>query len=142
MKRPGVGVGVLVLRDGKFLVMQRKGSHGAGTWSVPGGWMELGESFEDAAVREVTEETGMNITNVHYFALTNNIMLDEGVHSITIWMKADWDSGEPVITEPDKCDDQKWVDFASLPQPLFHGFEMLLESEFLPEAKLLLESSK
>jgi 8-oxo-dGTP diphosphatase len=142
MKRPGVGVGVVVLRDGKFLVMQRKGSHGAGTWSVPGGWMELGESFEEASVREIEEETGMKIKNISFVALTNNIMLDEGVHSLTVWMKADWEKGEPIIMEPEKCTDQKWVDFNILPKPLFRGLELLLESEFLPEVKRHLKLSK
>lgn len=142
MTRPGVGVGVLVYRDGKFLMMQRKGSHGAGTWSVPGGWMELGESFEEAAVREIDEETGMQIKNVKFIALTNNIMLDEGVHSITVWLRADWKAGEPVITEPEKCSDQQWIDFDTLPAELFHGFKMMLESDFLPEVKRQLEASK
>lgn len=142
MTRPGVGVAVVVLRDGKFLMQQRKGSHGAGTWSVPGGWMELGESFDEAAVREVDEETGMKIKNLGFVALTNNIMLEEGIHSLSVWMKADWAADEPTIMEPEKCTDQQWVDFDSLPQPLFHGFELLLKSEFLPEVKRLLEASK
>ena len=142
MKRPGVGVGVVVMRDGKFLVLQRKGSHGAGTWSVPGGWMELGESFEGASMREVDEETGMKIKNSSFVALTNNIMLDEGVHSLTVWMRADWAGNEPTIREPEKCTDQKWVDFDTLPAPLFHGFEQLLASEFMPEVKRQLELSK
>ncbi|WP_134596929.1 NUDIX domain-containing protein, partial [Pseudomonas aeruginosa] len=42
MPAPQVGVGVLILRDGKVLLGRRKGSHGAGCWSAPGGHLELG----------------------------------------------------------------------------------------------------
>lgn len=142
LNRPGVGVGVIVARDGKFLVLQRKGSHGEGTWSVPGGWMEYGESFEQASMREIDEETGMKIKNVTFAGLTNNLMLDEGVHSLTVWTMAEWGSVEPQITEPEKCADQKWVDFNSLPEPLFKALELLLESDFLPAIEQHLLATK
>ncbi len=141
-QRPGVGVGVIVMRDGRFLVLRRKGSHGTGTWSVPGGWMEFGESFESAAVREVQEETGMKIRNVQYVGLTNNIFHDEDMHSITLWMASNWDSEEPTIMEPEKATDMQWVDFESAPQPYYWAFELLLESEFLPEIKRRLMATK
>lgn len=60
---PGVGVGVLVRRPAdagdELLMVRRAGAHGAGTWSVPGGWVEYGEDPMDAAVREVRDETGL-----------------------------------------------------------------------------------
>ena len=48
---PKVGVGVMVLKDGKVLLTRRKGSHGAGEYSFPGGHLEYMESFEDCARR-------------------------------------------------------------------------------------------
>jgi 8-oxo-dGTP diphosphatase len=36
-----VGIGVFVFKDGKFLIQRRKGSHGTGTWSIPGGHLEF-----------------------------------------------------------------------------------------------------
>lgn len=119
MKRPGVGVGVIIWRDGKFLIGQRKGSHGAGTWSVPGGHLEFEETLEECARREALEETGLTIKNIKFLALTNDIMPDDNKHYITIWMKTDWAEGEAKITEPDKCTDQIWTDFKNLPTPLF-----------------------
>lgn len=142
LKRPGVGVAVIVMREGKFLVLQRKGSHGEGTWSAPGGWLEFGESFETASTREVQEETGMKIKQVQYVGITNNIFHDEDMHSITVWTACNWDSGEATITEPDKCTSQQWVDFDSLPAPRFWALELLLSSEFLPEVKRRLVSTK
>lgn len=139
--KAGVGVGVFVCKDGKFIMGQRKGDHGAGSWSVPGGWLEFGENFQEAAIREVKEETGMDIENVRFAAVSNNVFLDDNVHSVTIWMLSDWKTGEPTITEPDKFVDQKWADFDSLPSPLFLAWDELLNSQFLPTIKAELEVS-
>ncbi len=48
---PKIGVGVLIIRDGKLLLGRRKGSHGAATWSAPGGHLEYGETPEACARR-------------------------------------------------------------------------------------------
>jgi 8-oxo-dGTP diphosphatase len=130
-----VGIGVFVFKDGKFLMQQRHGAHGAGTWSVPGGHLEFGESFEDTARREVMEETGLEITNVRFGAVTNDTFVDEGKHYVTVWMLSDWQSGAEHITEPDKCLAQEWHTFDDLPSPLFLPWEQLLQSEFIEKIK-------
>lgn len=127
MNRPAVGVGVFVWKDGKFLMGLRDGAHGAKSWSVPGGWLEFGESFEDCAKREVMEETGMKIKNIRFVAITNNIFKKEKVHSITVWLDSDWVSGQPQILEPHKFKDQKWHTFKDLPTPLFAPWKELKE---------------
>lgn len=53
-----VGVAVVVRRAGKILLGKRKGSHGAGTWALPGGHVELGEDPVITAFRELVEELG------------------------------------------------------------------------------------
>ncbi|OJU87950.1 hypothetical protein BGO17_03110 [Candidatus Saccharibacteria bacterium 49-20] len=137
-----VGQAAIIMRDGKFLMMKRAGKHGAGTWSVPGGWQEVGETFEQAVTREVLEEVGCEIGNLRFGAVTNNYFPDEGVHSISIFSIADWVSGEPQNLEPEKCEELRWVDFDSLPSPLFTPWQELLKSEFMEHLKEELERSK
>jgi len=116
---PRVGVGVFVWKDDKLLMGQRLGSHGANTWSIPGGHLEHGESWAEAAKREVLEETGMIVDNVRFVAATNDIFVKDQKHYVTIWVETDWISGEPTITEPDKWVNQEWRTFQSLPSSLF-----------------------
>lgn len=97
---------------------------------MPGGHLELYESFEDTARREVTEETGMKIKNVRFGGVTNDIFADESKHYVTIWMMTDWAAGEPYITEPDKCTEQRWCTFEDVPEPLFLPWRQLISSEF------------
>ena len=60
-QKPKVGLGVCIVKDNKVLLGKRKGSHGAGTWSFPGGHLEFQETWEKCAKREVLEETGLKI---------------------------------------------------------------------------------
>ncbi|KAF9468893.1 NUDIX hydrolase domain-like protein [Collybia nuda] len=82
-----VGVGVFILdQAGRFILGKRKGSHGEGTWALPGGHLEFGETFEACAVREVLEETGLQVTDLRFLTATNNIMESEGKHYVTIFL--------------------------------------------------------
>jgi len=59
--RPFVGVGAVVLRDGRVLLVKRGREPLAGEWSLPGGAVELGETLEASVVRELQEETGLDV---------------------------------------------------------------------------------
>ena len=119
MNRPTVGVGVFVFKDGKFLMGKRVGKHGKDTWSVPGGYLEYGETFEQCAEREVMEETGVKIKNLRFYTTVNNVFHDEKNHSITVFMFSDYASGAPKDIELDKFIGVGWFDFKNLPEPLF-----------------------
>lgn len=123
-----VGVGVLVWKDGLFLTGHRRGSHGADTWSMPGGHLEFGETWEECATREVQEETGIAVRNVRFLAVTNDLFKDENKHYITIWMQCDWQSGEPTIMEPDKFIQMEWRSPDDLPSPLFLPWKQLIKT--------------
>jgi 8-oxo-dGTP diphosphatase len=124
--RARVGVGVIVLHEGKLLMVQRRGSHGDGTWSVPGGHIEFGESLEQCAAREVLEETGVTVTGMRFHGLTNDVMLGDGKHYVTVWIRADYVSGEARNTAPDESAAVAWVDATRLPEPRFVCLENLL----------------
>lgn len=131
MERPGVGVGVYVLRDGKVLVGQRIGGHAGGTWCAPGGHLELGESWEECARREVSEEAGVEIENVRFGNVTNDLYQD-GKHYVTIQMIADWKSGEPQVLEPEKMGSWHWLSFEDVPEPRMLSFENFVKSGYNP----------
>jgi 8-oxo-dGTP diphosphatase len=59
---PVVGVGAVVVRDGKALIIKRAHEPRKGEWSLPGGLLELGESLQDAARREIKEETSLDVS--------------------------------------------------------------------------------
>jgi 8-oxo-dGTP diphosphatase len=139
---PKVGVGVFVFRNGVFLMGKRRGAHGEGTWSVPGGHLEFGESLEETARREVKEETSILIDNVRFGAVTNDVFDEEGKHYVTVWMLSDYRAGEPTITEPEKYDHQGWYDFSGLPEPLFLPWRQLLRSTFVQNIRAQLGSSR
>ena len=75
--RPIVGVGVVVLRDEAVLLVRRAKPPLAGQWSLPGGMQELGETLEEAARREVLEETGLGLAGIQFLATVDLIDLDQ-----------------------------------------------------------------
>src|SRR5689334_13966733 len=82
-KRPMVGVSVLVTKGNQVLLLKRQGSHGSGTWASPGGHLEYGETPEECGVRETLEEVGLEISELTFKAITNDIFASEGKHYIT-----------------------------------------------------------
>lgn len=114
-----VGIGVCIFKDNKILLGKRKGSHGENTWCFPGGHLELKESWEECSIRETREETNLEIDNIKMIGVTNDIFEKEGKHYITIFMRADYKSGELVRMEPSKCEKWEWFKSNDLPKPLF-----------------------
>lgn len=110
-----VGVGCVIISPkypGCVLVGKRKGSHGSGMLSFPGGHLEMNESWAECAVREVKEETNLDVVNLNFFHVTNdpNISGNANKHYITIFMRAGVasDSAELQNLEPHKCESWEW----------------------------------
>jgi len=112
-----VGVGVMIMKDGKVLLGKRKGSHGEGEWSFPGGHLEYMESFEDCARREVREECGIEIEKIR-FQFVSNVTSYKPKHYVHIGLIADWESGVVEVLEPEKCEEWKWFDAPTISDTL------------------------
>jgi mutator protein MutT len=74
---PLVGVGAIIICNGKILLEKRGNEPGKGKWSIPGGLVELGETVEQTVIREVKEETGLEVEKPEHIDVVDNIDLDE-----------------------------------------------------------------
>ncbi len=132
-KHPRVGVGVFVFRAGLILLGERRGAHGAGTWALPGGHLEFGETVEQCALREVREETGLAITDARPGPFTSDVFAAEDKHYVTLFVLARSPSGEPRLLEPEKCAGWIWRDWSEFPTPLFAPLQTLRDQGYAPE---------
>jgi len=126
-----VGTAIIITRDGKVLLMKRKGTRGKGTWSTPGGHLEFGETPEQCAAREAKEEVGVDVVDIRFRVVTNDVFEAEGKHYITIWMEGR-SIGEPFIAAEKEAEEIGWYAWDSLPQPLFLTLENLLKENSYP----------
>ncbi len=76
-ERPIVGVGAVIVDAGKVVLVRRRYEPLAGRWSLPGGTLELGETLETGAAREMREETGLHVDVGPIIEVFDRIMLDE-----------------------------------------------------------------
>lgn len=132
MDRPGVGIGVIVLKDKKVLIGKRKAEHGNNTWQFPGGKLELFEEIKDCAKRETLEEANIEIDNIKEAEFTNDFFREQNKHYITLFVIADYKSGEVKVLEPDKCEEWIWCEWDKLPTPLFEPIKNLKKKGFNP----------
>ncbi|KAF9180048.1 Nudix hydrolase 15, mitochondrial [Haplosporangium sp. Z 767] len=107
-----VGVGVLIMNKHRVLVGKRIGSHGADTWQLAGGHLEFGETFEECAIREALEETGLTLdpASAKFVTANNNIMPSIDKHYVTVFVSANVvGSNVAKVMEPLKCEKWEWI---------------------------------
>lgn len=114
--RPFVGVGVVVFRQRDVLLTKRGKQPRLNSWSIPGGAQEIGETIEEAACREVLEETNVRIKNLGLIDVINSINHDDNnrvkFHYTLVDFVASWKSGE--IVAGDDATDARWVSLSEL----------------------------
>ena len=131
-----VGVGVLVCHDGRILIGERRGSHGASTWALPGGHLDFGESVEACAARELEEETGLSLSAVQQLSFTTDFFPESGKHYVTLFVEALDVAGTVETREPDKCAGWHWCQWDALPEPLFAPLRSLRAQGFVPQHRV------
>jgi len=116
--RPYVGVGAVIVAEGKVLIVKRKYDPLAGQWSLPGGGVELGETLEDSIRREMLEETGLEIEVGPVIEVFDRITRDEQGEVRYHFVLVDylcWPIGGELVAGSDVAD-AKFVDPSELPQ--------------------------
>lgn len=127
-----IGVGVLVVRDGRVLLGLRRGAHGAGTWAPPGGHLEPDESVETCARREAMEETGIALDSAAPGPYSVDAFPETGVQYVTLFVLASSERAAPAVLEPDKCEEWRWFHWHALPSPLFAPLHSLHARGYVP----------
>jgi len=128
---PRVGVGIIITRGDEVLLVRRTGTHGADTWSTPGGHLDSSEQLEQCAAREAMEETGVDVGDIRFRAVTNDVF-PGGRHYVTIWMEGEYLGGEPTARALDEVSSVGWFRWKDLPRPLFLPLANLLAGRCYP----------
>lgn len=115
---PRVGVGVLVVDGDRVLLALRRCAPEAGHWSIVGGRVELFETLESCATREVREEAGIEVRIERLLCLTDHILTAENAHWVSPAYLARIVDGMAENREPAKTADLAWFPLGALPAPL------------------------
>ncbi|MBN2566710.1 NUDIX domain-containing protein [Candidatus Woesearchaeota archaeon] len=134
-RRPGVGVGIMLLRDGNVLLGRRHHDpekadselHGEGTWTMPGGGVEWMEPYLDAAVREVKEETNITVRKEDLRLFTVKDDMAKDAHFLTVGLLCEESDGEAHVMEPDEIVEWRWFPLDRLPRPIFPPSRKILD---------------
>jgi 8-oxo-dGTP diphosphatase len=124
-----VGVCLVLRHKDHVLMGLRKGSHGAGTWSFPGGHVDGNESPEESALRELEEETGIKLHEpLRRLGFTLTEFSPEKRYITLYFGVSVKERLEARVVEPEKCGGWQWFDEEHLPTPLFEPIEGMLDA--------------
>ncbi len=126
MTIPRVGVGVMIVRDGRVLMARRMSGQRPGWWGWIGGKLEFGETLQVCAQREAREEAGVEVTNLRLLCISSIIIEDQ--HWIDVEFLGDIAASEPQAAAPDELVEWGWFPIDDLPGPIFEPAELALKS--------------
>ena len=114
--QPIIGVGAVIIHSDKILLEKRKSEPGRGKWTIPGGLVELGESAEETVIREVREETNLEVEQPKLIDVVNNITLDENdrikYHFLIVDYFVKLKGG--MLKAADDAAELRWVEFSEV----------------------------
>ena len=114
----------MIEKDGFVLLGKRKGAYGEGKWGLPQGYIEFDESFLSAAIREVKEETGLDVEIRSILNVVSNL-LSPRLHTLAIILLASFKTGEP--RAGDDVETLEWVPLSGpLPEMAFEADEHII----------------
>jgi len=114
-----VGVQAIVRSGERVLLGLRANAFGAGTWGLPGGHLEIGETLTGAACRELEEETGVRARGARVVCVTDPDPAAN--HHMQIGVEIPDYTGEIQVREPDRCERWEFWPLDALPAALFVG---------------------
>ncbi|MED4727834.1 NUDIX domain-containing protein [Aneurinibacillus migulanus] len=127
-KAPKVGVGAVILDENNcILLVLRKKSPEAGCWSLPGGKVEYMETVENAVIREIKEELGIDIAIERLLCVTNHIVQSESVHWVAPTFVAHIANGKVQNKEPHALQEVQWFPIDDVPDNITITTEYALE---------------
>lgn len=129
-QRPVVGVVLLVIRENKLLIGRRLEEHGFGKLSVPGGHLEYGESIEECAIRELSEETGLIATKEDVRIITLSNQPITSAHYVNIGVLIRGPEGSLRVTAPEEYTDWQWIDLDKLPDQELYDMVVLTTQKY------------
>lgn len=113
----------IIIRRGNAIVLIKRKNPPLG-WALPGGFVDYGETLEEAAVREAQEETGLNLSELTQFGAYSDPARDPRQHTISFVFTA---RGEGWLASGDDAAEAHWFDLENLPQPLCFDHAKILQ---------------
>lgn len=126
--RPAVSVDIVATREKsggrELLLIQRKNEPHKNSWALPGGFLDMGETLEQAAARELKEETGLKLKSLRQLGVFSKVDRDPRTRVISVAFYAELVAGQTAIAADD-AQDVGWFDLNKLPKLAFDHDEMI-----------------
>lgn len=115
----GVGVGAFIVNENNEVLLHKRAVPAEKDhWCIPGGRLEMFEKLEDAVIREVKEEIGVDVKIERIMGVCDHIIEAEKAHWVAMSYLCKITNGEPKIMEPDKASEMRWFKLDNLPDKL------------------------